>query len=72
MPEENFPRTNDETCPYCSEKLDSEDQKLFSKYGPLECPECGREGCSQCMPMGRDCMCPECEQVEAVAEREES
>jgi hypothetical protein len=28
----------------------------------LECPECGRMGCSVCMPGGNNCICPECEE----------
>ena len=71
MPEKNFPKTSYDTCPYCGERLNEEDRKLFSKYGSLECPKCEREGCSQCMPSGGDCMCPECEQAELMAEREE-
>jgi hypothetical protein len=27
----------------------------------LECPECYRPGCEECMPAGRGCKCPECE-----------
>jgi DNA-directed RNA polymerase II subunit RPB2 len=27
----------------------------------LECPSCGKEGCDECMPAGRGCPCPECE-----------
>lgn len=27
----------------------------------LECPECCRAGCEECMPMGRGVACPECE-----------
>jgi hypothetical protein len=31
--------------------------------GPLVCPECGRQGCFECMPAGRSCICPECEEA---------
>jgi len=34
----------------------------------LTCPDCGREGCDECMPAGRGCPCPECED----SERDES
>jgi hypothetical protein len=30
----------------------------------LECPECYRPGCEECMPFGRGCVCPECEESE--------
>jgi hypothetical protein len=33
----------------------------------LVCPECGRDGCSECMPAGRGCVCPECEEGGEVA-----
>ena len=28
----------------------------------LTCPGCYREGCEECMPAGRGCVCPECEE----------
>jgi len=34
----------------------------------LTCPDCGREGCDECIPSGRGCPCPECED----SERDES
>ena len=27
----------------------------------LRCPTCSRDGCPECMPAGRGCECPECE-----------
>lgn len=53
-------------CPYCGEALDVEDIEV----GLLTCPECAREGCSQCMPAGRGCICPECEKDEEDDEHE--
>lgn len=50
------------TCPHCGEKLDQEEQKFFRINGFYECPECHREGCDKCMPSGRNCICPECEE----------
>lgn len=53
-----------ERCPHCEEPRSDEELSLQDKYGPLICPRCEREGCYQCMPAGRGCMCPECEQGE--------
>jgi hypothetical protein len=45
-------------------------QKLDLKYPDdpagfiLECPECYRPGCEECMPAGRGCKCPDCEATE--------
>lgn len=48
-------------CPYCGSEV-KEQQAL------TECPECGRDGCIEkadgtpgCMPGGRNCLCPQCE-----------
>ena len=47
-------------CPYCGEMVDEKDI--------IECPGCGREGCCTeeggCMPAGRNCTCPQCEEGE--------
>lgn len=47
-------------CPYCGREVLERDI--------LVCPWCGREGCCDsdggCMPGGRGCMCPECEDGE--------
>lgn len=34
----------------------------------LVCPECEREGCQDCMPAGRDCVCPQCEEGKTEGE----
>lgn len=44
-----------ESCPHCGADLEEDDGKI------LQCPQCDREGCSECMPAGRGCICPECE-----------
>ena len=49
-------------CGFCGNKLDDEDRELIRKHGHLECPGCLREGCHECMPSGRNCYCPECEE----------
>lgn len=33
----------------------------------LNCPKCLRNGCDACMPAGRGCLCPECEDPEVGA-----
>lgn len=45
-------------------------QKLDPKYPDdpagyvLTCPECYKVGCDICMPNGRGCVCPDCENEE--------
>jgi hypothetical protein len=46
----------DKTCAHCGHVEKEEDGLYY-----LECPGCEREGCDECMPMGRGCLCPECE-----------
>ncbi len=59
--------TKDETCPYCGERVRlEEDEKAdypkdFGDYW-YEFPTCYRDGCTACMPCGRGCECPECEE----------
>lgn len=48
-----------EGCPFCGETRGALPDGTF-----LECPECGRDGCDKCMPAGRGCACPECEDGE--------
>lgn len=47
-------RNETERCPYCG----AETAVIY------ECPKCYREGCIACMPCGRNCTCPECEEAE--------
>ena len=42
-----------ESCPYCGERVLTKEV--------IDCPECGRWGCPECMPAGRGCICPDCE-----------
>lgn len=58
------------TCPHCGRVIELEPEEAEGGNYPedfgdyyLQCPECYREGCSECMPMGRGCMCPECEEA---------
>lgn len=44
-------------CPFCDEKKDEDGEALFA----LQCPVCDRPGCDVCMPLGRGCPCPDCE-----------
>lgn len=46
----------EDTCAHCGAENQDEDP-----HYRLECPTCYREGCSYCMPLGRGCECPECE-----------
>lgn len=57
----------DEGCAHCGISHEEakrqgyiEGEELLSH---LTCPECYRDGCDVCMPMGRGCMCPECEEA---------
>lgn len=46
-------------CAYCGSKgLDHPDEHYL-----LECPLCLRPGCPDCIPSGRYCLCPECEEA---------
>jgi hypothetical protein len=59
--EQGFMVWDDETCGHCGYvETDPEEHAYY-----LVCPDCGREGCDDCMPMGRGCPCPECEDGEA-------
>lgn len=49
-------------CPHCDWVYDAEWLAVLRKHGPLVCPGCGRDGCPQCMPDGRGCLCPACEE----------
>lgn len=40
-------------CPSCGEECTSDE--LY------DCPHCERIGCDYCMPSGRGCACPECD-----------
>ena len=63
------PPAADQACPHCGTRLDDEDQELIRLHGPMTCPRCGREGCSECLPFGRGVICPECEELrEAIPE----
>jgi hypothetical protein len=53
-----------ETCEGCGlvQKQTEVDKKNGDPAGfVLECPLCCRPGCDECMPAGRGCPCPECE-----------
>jgi hypothetical protein len=57
-------------CPHCKAKLEGDPEAQPGDYPEdfgdykLQCPECYREGCETCMPLGRGCVCPECEDLE--------
>jgi hypothetical protein len=49
-------------CDTCEVPYDAEYIEIVALFGPFICPQCEREGCPECMPAGRGCMCPECEE----------
>jgi len=55
-PNTEFPIWSDAKCGYCGHDA-SKDKKDPYLYR-LECPECYRDGCNECMPSGRGCECP--------------
>lgn len=50
-----------EKCAHCGKEQQQGSEDSVAGY-VLECPECYRPGCEECMPMGRGCKCPECEE----------
>lgn len=52
-----FPRWWQGSCQTCEHTPEDEGENPFI----LKCPGCSRLGCHNCMPMGRGCICPECE-----------
>lgn len=49
-------------CDTCDVPHDEEYTEIIATFGLLICPQCEREGCPECMPSGRGCLCPECEE----------
>lgn len=57
-----FAMWKEERCGFCGKeagKLADPDNLPYR----LVCPICLRDGCEECMPMGRGCECPECEKT---------
>ena len=52
----------DRTCCHCGFTVEPDDPEPYVYL--LECPGCGREGCGECIPCGRGCLCPECEDAD--------
>ncbi len=50
----------DGTCGHCGTKCGDVNDEDNQPYR-LQCPECYRDGCEECMPSGRGCVCLECE-----------
>lgn len=59
QPNTSFPLWEDGKCGYCGHQADMNGEEPFSYR--LQCPECGRDGCDDCMPLGRNCRCPDCD-----------
>jgi len=55
MPENDEPKC---LCPSCGEEC--------TPSGVCDCPSCERSGCDFCMPLEKDCQCPECEDEESA------
>ncbi len=51
-------------CEHCGTPKDQEELDLEKTFGQLMCPSCERNGCFECMPSGRNCPCPECEEAD--------
>lgn len=56
MSKSRYPVWEDGVCDNCGYRDSGDD------FYRLTCPTCGREGCFECMPAGRGCECPECEE----------
>lgn len=48
----------DKGCAGCGKKEDEDGNQLMA----FLCPECYSPGCDECMPSGRNCLCPSCEE----------
>jgi hypothetical protein len=61
---------SEDRCDHCGARhedlLDDLADEIGATYGAIVpgyvCPRCGRDGCPNCMPGGRNCLCPECEE----------
>lgn len=58
-----FQMWTDGVCGHCGQKAGTPGDEDDLPYR-LQCPECYRDGCEACMPNGRGCICPECEDAE--------
>lgn len=59
LPVKGWPHWGDDPCAYCGESRPEGDTDPWYRY---ECPTCLRDGCPDCMPGGRGCECPDCEE----------
>jgi len=59
-PGNRFPIWPDAKCGACGHDASNDPNGECYLYR-LECPECCKEGCDECMPAGRGCACPDCE-----------
>lgn len=55
-------KVDDVTCPNCEFKFVGDEATFFVLKGFYLCPGCERFGCDNCLPGGRGCLCPECEE----------
>lgn len=54
-----FPTWPNGKCGHCGHQADPNSTEPY--LYELACPECSRDGCDECMPLGRGCRCPDCE-----------
>ncbi len=52
----------DNVCGHCEQTCGSIEDEDDLPYR-LRCPTCYRDGCEMCMPLGRGCECPDCEET---------
>lgn len=62
-PGNGFPLWPDAKCDACGHDASDDPNGECYAY-KLTCPVCGREGCDECMPLGRGVACPDCENEE--------
>ena len=60
-PGNDYPLWPDAKCGECHHDASNDPNGDCYLY-KLECPSCGKVGCDECMPAGRGCPCPDCEQ----------
>jgi DNA-directed RNA polymerase subunit RPC12/RpoP len=59
QPNPRFPVWPDGKCDHCGHQVPPDSEEPYSYK--LQCPNCGRDGCEECMPFGRGVACPDCE-----------
>jgi hypothetical protein len=63
-PNPKFPVWEGAKCGACGHDASNDPNGERYLY-KLTCPTCEKEGCDECMPAGRGCECPECEESDS-------